>query len=70
MTAESHDFNRKRILSFVTCAVSGLGNAVRDYSQSSPGGGQMGAGLAVRGGEASQHRIDVQGWLRQGGLMG
>jgi hypothetical protein len=67
--AESHDFTGKRVLPFVTFAVSGLGSAVRDYTQSCPGA-QMGEGLAVRGEEVPQHRADAEAWLRRAGLIG
>ena len=67
--AESHDFTGRRVLPFVTYAVSGLGSAVRDYAQSCPGG-QIGEGLAVRGEEVPQHRADAEAWLRRAGLIG
>ena len=67
--AESHDFRGRRIFPFVTYAVSGLKSAGRDYTESCPGA-QIGAVVAVRGEEVSQHRPDVEGWLRQAGLIG
>ena len=67
--AESLDFNGKRVLPFVTYAVSGLGSAVRDYTQSCPGA-QIGEGLAVRGEEVPQQRADTEAWLRRAGLIG
>ena len=66
--AESHDFNGKRILPFVTYAVSGLGGAVRDYTLSCPGA-EIGEALAVRGEEVPQHRADTEAWLRRAGLI-
>ena len=67
--ADAYDFTGKRVLPFVTYAVSGLGSAVRDYTQSCRGA-QIGEGLAVRGEEASRHRPDVESWLRRAGLTG
>ncbi len=65
--AESLDFNGKRVLPFVTYAVSGLGSAARDYTQSCPGA-QIGEGLAVRGEEVPQQRAATEAWLRRAGL--
>jgi hypothetical protein len=65
---DSHDFTSKTILPFVTYAVSGLGSVERDYATAAPGA-RVGAGLAVRGEEANQHRAEVQSWLRTAGLL-
>lgn len=66
--AEAFDFTGKTVLPFVTYAVSGLGSAQRVYSQACPGA-QIGEGLAVRGEEVAQHRVDVETWLRTAGLI-
>jgi flavodoxin len=65
---ESHDFTAKTVLPFVTYAVSGLGSVERDYAAACPGG-RIGAGLAVRGEEVTEHRADVEAWLRTAGLI-
>jgi flavodoxin len=67
--ADAYDFTGRRVLPFVTYAVSGLGTAVRDYTQSCRGA-QIGEGLAVRGEEVQLHQGDVVGWLRRADLTG
>ena len=64
---ESHDFAGKTVLPFVTYAVSGLGSTERDYTASCAGA-RIAQGLAVRGEEVTQHRADVEAWLRRTGL--
>ena len=64
---DDHDFTDKTILPFVTYAVSGLGSVERDYAAACPGA-RIGDGLAVRGEEVTQHRADVEAWLRTAGL--
>jgi flavodoxin len=66
--AEAFDFTGKTVLPFVTYAVSGLGSTQRAYTQACPGA-QIGDGLAVQGEEVTQHRGDVETWLRDGGLL-
>lgn len=65
--AEAHDFAGKRVLPFVTYAVSGLGRADRDYS-SWCSGAEIGEGLAIRGEEVTEHADEVEAWLRRLGL--
>jgi flavodoxin len=65
---DSHDFTGKTVHPFVTYAVSGLGSVERDYATSCPGA-RVGAGLAVRGEEVTQHRPDVETWLQGAGLL-
>lgn len=65
---EGHDFTAKSVLPFVTYAVSGLGSVERDYAAAC-GGARIGDGLAVRGEEVTQHRADVETWLRAAGLL-
>jgi flavodoxin len=64
---ENHDFTGKTVHPFVTYAVSGLGSTERDYTASCPGA-QIAPGLAVQGEEVTQHRTDVEDWLRDAGL--
>jgi flavodoxin len=65
---DSHDFTGKTVLPFVTYAVSGLGSVELDYATACPGA-RIGAGLAVRGEEITQHRPDVKTWLQAAGLF-
>jgi flavodoxin len=65
---ESHDFTAKTVLPFVTYAVSGLGSVERDYAAACPDA-RITDGLAVRGEEVTQHRADVEAWLRAAGLI-
>jgi flavodoxin len=65
---ENHDFTGKTVHPFVTYAVSGLGSTERDYTASCPGA-QIAPGLAVQGEEVTQHRTDVENWLRDAGLL-
>jgi flavodoxin len=64
---QSYDFTGKTVHPFVTYAVSGLGSTERDYTASCPGA-QIAPGLAVQGEEVTQHRAEVETWLREGGL--
>ena len=66
--AESYDFSNRQILPFVTYAVSGLGNTADAYAAAFPDS-RIADGLAVRGEEVSQHRDDVETWLRQHQLI-
>jgi flavodoxin len=65
---ESYDFTGKTVHPFVTYAVSGLGNTERDYTASCPGA-RIARGPAVQGEEVTQHRTDVETWLRDAGLL-
>jgi flavodoxin len=65
---ENHDFTGKTVHPFVTYAVSGLGSTERDYTASCAGS-QIAPGLAVQGEEVTQHRTDVENWLRDAGLL-
>jgi flavodoxin len=65
---DSYDFTGRTVLPFVTYAVSGLGSVERDYADACPGA-RLGAGLAVRGEEVTQHRPDVETWLQAAGLL-
>jgi len=66
--AESHDFTGKKVLPFVTYAVSGLGRAAENYAAACPGA-QIDAGLAVQGEEVRDHSADVENWLRVAQLL-
>ena len=70
--AEAHDFTGKTVHPFVTYAVSGLGQAERDYG-SWCAGARIGEGLAVRGegvpDPASSARADARAWLATIGLL-
>jgi flavodoxin len=65
---ENHDFSGKTVHPFVTYAVSGLGSTERDYAASCPGA-RVAPGLAVQGEDVTQHRTDVETWLRNAGLL-
>jgi flavodoxin len=64
---QSYDFTGKTVHPFVTYAVSGLGSTQRDYTASCRGA-RITPGLAVRGEEVTEHRAEVQSWLREAGL--
>ena len=66
--ADSYDFTGKTVHPFVTYAVSGLGSTERVYTEACAGA-QISPGLAVQGEEVSQHRDDVETWLRQSRLL-
>jgi flavodoxin len=66
--AEAFDFTGKTVRPFVTYAVSGLGSTQRIYTEACSGA-WIGDGLAVRGEEVTQHRGDVETWLRDAGLL-
>jgi hypothetical protein len=65
---EGYDFTGKTVHPFVTYAVSGLGSTERDYTASCPGA-RIARGPAVQGEEVTQHRTDVETWLRDAGLL-
>jgi hypothetical protein len=65
---ENHDFSGKTVHPFVTYAVSGLGSTERDYAVSCPGP-RVAPGLAVQSEDVTQHRTDVETWLRNVGLL-
>jgi hypothetical protein len=64
---QSYDFTGKTVYPFVTYAVSGLGSTQRDYTASCRGA-RITPGRAVRGEEVTEHRAEVQSWLREAGL--
>jgi Flavodoxin len=64
---QSYDFTGKTVHPFVTYAVSGLGSTERDYTSCCPGA-QIAPALAVQGEEVTQHRAEVETWLREAGL--
>jgi flavodoxin len=67
--AEGHDFTGKDVFPFVTHAMSGLGDADRDYA-SACRGAAIGAGLAVRGEVVrGQGPPRAQRWLASIGLI-
>jgi hypothetical protein len=49
-------------------AVSGLGSTERVYTEACAGA-EISPGLAVQGEEITQHRDDIETWLRQNGLL-
>lgn len=65
---EAMNLAGKRVLPFVTYAVSGLGSTARVYEQALPGA-DLGEGLAIRGEEVSEAGPQLQQWLRQAGLL-
>ena len=65
---ETFDWSGKRIIPFVTYAVSGLGSTIDDYTRLCPGA-TINEGLAVRGEEVRDARADVVTWLRNSGLL-
>jgi flavodoxin len=66
--ADSFDFTGRTVHPFVTYAVSGLGSTERVYTKACAGA-EISPGLAVRGEEVTQHRDDVETWLRQNRLL-
>ena len=66
--AERLDFTGKTVHPFVTYAVSGLGRAEHDYTTGCRGA-RIAPGLAVQGEEVTDHRADVEAWLRRSGSM-
>jgi flavodoxin len=66
--ADSYDFAGRTVHPFVTYAVSSLGGTERVYTDACAGA-QIRPGLAVQGEEVSQHRDDVETWLRQSRLL-
>jgi flavodoxin len=64
---ESWDLSGKRMLPFVTHAVSGIGLVADELTERVPGA-TVGEGLAVQGEEARQAGNDVDQWLRDVGL--
>jgi flavodoxin len=66
--ADSLDFTGRTVHPFVTYAVSGLGSTERVYTEACAGA-EISPGLAVQGEEITQHRDDIETWLRQNGLL-
>ena len=66
--ADSYDFAGRTVHPLVTYAVSRLGGTERVYTDACAGA-QIRPGLAVQGEEVSQHRDDVETWLRQSRLL-
>lgn len=62
------DLAGKRLVPFVTYAVSGLGRTIDVYSDLAPAA-TIGEGLAVRGEEAATAGDDVADWLRRLDLL-
>jgi flavodoxin len=65
---ESVDLAGKRLVPFVTYAVSGLGRTVEVYTGLAPRA-TIGEGLTVRGEEAADAGDEVDAWLRWLGLL-
>jgi flavodoxin len=66
--ADSVDLTGKRLVPFVTYAVSGLGRTIDTYTALAPGA-TIGEALAVQGEEAADAGGDVDAWLRRIGLL-
>ncbi len=64
---EPLDFTGKTVHPVVTYAVSGLGNAEREYRQSCRGA-TLAQALAVQGERVTTSRRDIETWLRANGL--
>lgn len=65
---ESVDLAGKRVLPFVTYAVSGMSGVDQDYRDALPSS-EVATGLAVRGEDVDGARADVEAWLRESGLL-
>jgi hypothetical protein len=65
---EGLDLRGTTVRPFVTYAVSGLGNAPREYARLAPTA-TLGDALAVQGEESSDAEPNVQRWLRSSGLL-
>lgn len=65
---ESVDLAGKRVLPFVTYAVSGMSGVDQDYRNALPSS-EVATGLAVRGEDVDGARADVEAWLRESGLL-
>lgn len=65
---EAVDLAEKRVLPFVTYAVSGMAGIDQDYRNAIPGS-DVADGLAVRGEDVDGSRADVEAWLSGNGLM-
>jgi flavodoxin len=65
---EAVDTSGKRLFPFVTYAVSGLGNTVRDYTALAPDA-TIGEGLAVLGETVADAGPEAEAWLRQIGVL-
>lgn len=65
---EARDLTGKRVLPFVTYAVSGLAGVDQDYREALPGS-DVADGLAVRGEEAADSGDAVDAWLSENGLL-
>lgn len=66
--AEAHDFTGIEVHPFVTYAISGLGSTEDVYTTACTGA-QISPGLAIQGEEVTQHRGDVETWLRERRLL-
>lgn len=64
---ESVDLAGKRVLPFVTHAVSGMSGVDQDYRDALPDS-DLADGLAVRGEDVNRSAADVTTWLRANGL--
>ena len=65
---ESVDLAGKRVLPFVTYAVSGMSGVDQDYRDALPSS-EVATGLAVRGEDVDGARADVEAWLRGSGPL-
>jgi len=65
---DRYDFAGRTVHPFVTYAISGLGSTQRLYTEACTWA-QISPGLAVQGEEVSQHREDIETWLRQRRLL-
>lgn len=65
---ESVDLAGKRVLPFVTYAVSGMSGVDQDYRDALPSS-EVATDLAVRGEDVDGARADVEAWLRGSGLL-
>lgn len=61
------DLSGKRVLPFVTYAVSGMGTVEQDY-RDRLSSANVPSGLAVRGEDVADAGTELDGWLRQSGL--
>ncbi|WP_129658300.1 flavodoxin [Rothia uropygialis] len=65
---EAVDLAEKRVLPFVTYAVSGMAGIDQDYRDALPAS-NVANGLAIRGEEASDAADAVDAWVRSNGLL-
>ncbi|MFS2032190.1 MULTISPECIES: flavodoxin [unclassified Curtobacterium] len=61
---EAVDVTGKRVLPFVTYAVSGAGNTTSTYRPLTPNAATLGEPLAVRGEDVADAAADVERWIR------